>query len=275
MQNMKRSKKVNKLKLNRDNYFSAEANWRYMSVSQYKDFLKCEAAALAKLKGEYEPNKSDAFLAGSYVHAWNEGILEEFKASNPGLYSSRGSSKGQLKSEFKNLDLAIETLANDRLAMMALEGEKEVVMTSELFGVPWKIMIDSYNPSKGRFTDLKTVKSLEDKFWNGTSYESFIEHYRYTTQIAVYSEVERLVSGRDSYLEGLIVAVTKETPPDKAVIGFDTDMIELELLLIEDRLPRIIEVKQGKTESKGCGKCEYCRSKKKLTGIIHYRDLLI
>ncbi len=259
------------MKLNKDNYFSAEANWQYMSVSQYKDFLKCEAAALAKLKGEYEPFKPDAFLAGSYVHAWNEGVLEEFKQDNPALYKKDGT----LYKKYANLDDLIRILETDKLAMMALEGEKEIVMSTELFGTPWKIMIDSYNPSKGRFADLKTVKCLDDKFWNGTNYENFIEYYGYTTQIAVYSEIERLVTGRDNYLEGLIVVVTKEDVPDKVVIGFDTDMIEFELAMVEANLPRILEVKSGKIEPKSCGKCEYCKSKKKLTEIIHYKDLVI
>lgn len=261
---------MNKLKLTRDNYFSTEANWHYMSVSQYKDFRKCESAALAKLKGEYEQAHSDAFLSGSYVHAWNEGTLERFKKENPELYKKDDT----LYAKYEVLNDCIKTLENDRFVMMALEGEKEVIMTEELLGVPWKIMIDSYNPNKGRFTDLKTVRSLGDKFWNGTKYENFIEHYGYTTQIAVYSEVERLVTGRNNYLEGLIVAVTKESPPDKAVIGFDEEMIEFELLKIEMYLPRIIEVKTGKEKPTRCNECKYCRQNKKLTKVIHYSELI-
>lgn len=242
-----------------------------MSVSQYKDFLKCEAAALAKLRGEYQQERTDALLAGKYVHAWNEGKLEKFKQEHPELYKKDGS----LYAKYECLDDCIRTLENDRFAMMALEGQKEVVMTSELFGVPWKIMIDSYNPEKGRFADLKTVKDLHSRYWDNTEkhYQNFIEHYRYTTQIAVYSEIERLVTGRDDYLEGLIVAVTKETPPDKAVIGFDEQMIEYELTGIEVNLPRIIKIKAGEIEPIGCGTCEYCKSKKQLSKVIHYSEI--
>ena len=35
------------LKLTEENYYSNEADWQYMSVSQYKKFLECEAAAVA------------------------------------------------------------------------------------------------------------------------------------------------------------------------------------------------------------------------------------
>lgn len=259
------------MKLNKENYFSRESNKKYMSVSQYKDFLKCEAAALAKINGEYQQDESDALLAGKYVHAWNEGTLEQFKRENPTLYKKDGS----LYAKYEGLDDCIKTLENDRFAMMALEGQKEVVMTADLFGVPWKIMIDSYNPEKGRFADLKTVRDLTTRYWNNANkqYENFIEYCGYTTQIAVYSEVERLTSGRDSYLEGLIVAVTKEKVPDKAVIGFDEEMIEYELVGIEVNLPRIIKIKNDEIAPISCGTCEYCKSIKQLSKVIHYSEI--
>lgn len=259
------------MRLTKDNYFSKEADQQCMSVSQYKSFLQCEAAAMAKLSGEYQEEQKDAFLGGSYVHAWNEGVLEKFKKDNPALYKKNG----ELYAKYSNLDDMIKALEGDRFCMMALEGKKEVVLRAELFGVPWKIMIDSYNPTKGRFADLKAVKSLNDRFYNKElgQYVNFIQHYGYTTQIAVYSEIERLFTDRDDYLEGFIVAVTKENPPNKAVIGFDEDMIQHELMQVEANLPRILQVKNGEVEAKKCGACDYCRSTKKLTGIIHYLEL--
>ncbi|NFO48022.1 hypothetical protein FDB40_14020, partial [Clostridium botulinum] len=83
------------------NYYSIEADKKYMSVSQYKLFKQCEEKAVAKLKGEYKQNESDAFLLGKYIHSWSEGTLEKFKEENPSLYSSQGKTKGQLKSTFK------------------------------------------------------------------------------------------------------------------------------------------------------------------------------
>ena len=44
------------MNLTADNYFSAEANQQYMSVSQFKNFQKCESAALAEIKGEFSAN---------------------------------------------------------------------------------------------------------------------------------------------------------------------------------------------------------------------------
>ena len=59
--------------LTEDNYYSAEADKRFMSVHQYLDFCShmgvqgCEARAMAKLNGEYKEETTDAMLVGSYV----------------------------------------------------------------------------------------------------------------------------------------------------------------------------------------------------------------
>ena len=41
-----------KLELDQNNYYYPEANQQYFSVSQYKDFMQCEAMDLAKIRGE-------------------------------------------------------------------------------------------------------------------------------------------------------------------------------------------------------------------------------
>ena len=42
------------MKLTQANYYGKKSNIQYFSVSQFKDFMKCPAMAMAKLKGEYE-----------------------------------------------------------------------------------------------------------------------------------------------------------------------------------------------------------------------------
>lgn len=262
------------LQLKRDNYFTLEADQQYMSVSQYKNFLKCEAATLAKIKGEYVEPKSDALLLGSYVHAWLDGTIEEFKEHNPEIFSSKGKTKGELKAAYQNANQMIQVLEEDPFIMFALQGEKEVVQTAELFGVPWKIRMDVYNPEKGRIADLKTVKGIYEKYWFDGSYVSFVEAFGYITQMAVYSEVERLNRGGADWLESYLVAVSKEDPPDKAIITIDNDRLALELEEVENKIDRIAAVKYGKEEPKRCEKCDYCRRTKKVSGVIHYLDLV-
>lgn len=268
------------MKLTRENYFSLEANQKYMSVSQFKEFAPawggCEARAMAKVKGEYEEPQKTAFLEGHYVHAWNEGRLEEFKAENPDLYSSRGATAGQLKSNFQHCNKMIEVLKNDPLVMKVLDGQKEVIMTAELFGIEWKIMIDSYQPGKKVFADLKALKEIDGKFWNKEDqvYENFLEHYGYLTQMAIYAEVERRAQGRteEDWFMPHMVVVTKEDPPDHEVIYFDSNMIRSELLKVQQHLPRVIQVKNGLVPPTRCERCAYCRGTKKIRKPKHYNE---
>ena len=61
-----------------DNYYSAEANREYFSVSQYKDFLKCPAMAMAKVAGKYEPDFGRALLLGVSFLRWVRRGLQYF-----------------------------------------------------------------------------------------------------------------------------------------------------------------------------------------------------
>lgn len=268
------------MQLTKENYFSLEANRHYMSVSQFKSFVPafggCEAAAMATLRGEYERPGSTAFMEGKFIHAWNEGTLPEFKADNPDLYSSRGPTAGQLKSNFQHCNQMIEVLESDPYVMMALAGRKEVIMTAELFGIPWKVMLDSYQPGL-LFADLKALKEIDGKFWNKEvqAYENFIEHYGYDIQMSVYAEVEKINSGSQNWLLPHMVIVTKEDPPDHEIIFFDFDLIEQKLQVVSNHIGRVKAVKSGAELPVRCEKCEYCRSTKKIKTIKHYKQLAL
>lgn len=56
------------MQLTRDNYYTPEADWEYMSCSQYQGFLQCEAAQMAKLEGRWKGEDTEAFLVGNYRH---------------------------------------------------------------------------------------------------------------------------------------------------------------------------------------------------------------
>ena len=263
------------MKLTKDNYYSVEANRHYMSVSQYKDFLRCEAGAMAKLETDYKEPKNPAFIMGSYVHAWNDGTLKEFMETHPELFSTRGATKGQLKSEFKLANEMIRVLENDKFAMFALDGQKEIIMTGELYGAPWKIMIDVYNPQFGRFADLKTVADIYKRIYEEElGWCSFVEAYGYVTQMAVYSEIESQNRGSGDWLESYIVAVSKQDPPDKAVISIDYESRVNALNAIEEKIEHILDVKHNGAKPDACGKCDYCRRNKQLTGVIPYQELI-
>lgn len=258
--------------LNEENYYSVQANIHYMSASQYKDFLQCEAAALAKLKGEFKEMKQDALLLGSYVHAAIEGpeAFEKFKNDTPDIFTG----KGELKAQYKHANVMIEAILSDDLCRVVLQGDKEVILTTEMFGSPWKAKIDVLAREYGRFTDLKTVKAIRDKHWDGSKYVSFIQAYKYDVQMALYSEIEKRSSKSFERLEPLIVAVSKEEIPDKEIICFDESTLEMKLAEIEQRMPRILQVKSGQVEAERCGKCTFCRKTKQVQSMTHYLDLL-
>lgn len=255
-------------------YYSPEANLRYMSNSQYKDFIGCEAMAVAKMVGEWNPPPTIEMLVGSYIHAWNEGTLAEFKATHQEMFSSKGPTKGELKSQFLFADQMIDTLQNDPMCMEMLAGQKEVIATAEMFGTEWKIKIDTLKADA--IIDLKTTRSIWDLQWNSfyNCKVSFIENFNYFTQFAIYLEVERIVAERSNWLSPYIVAVSKENPPAKAIISLDDEgRIKHELKQIENNMPHILAIKSGKIKPLSCGRCAYCRATSRVDRIISYREL--
>lgn len=258
-----------------ENYFSLEANKTYMSNSQFKEFVECEAKAMAKLSGELTQEDGTHFLIGKYVHAWNEGELDEFKKENPEIFKK----DGDLKSEFKQADLIIEAIQKDSLFLKALSGQKEQIFTAELFGCEWKIVIDSLFLESKRFGDLKVLKSLDDKFWDTklNCYLSVFEHRGYFTQMAIYAEVLKAALKEKEYYEPFLAVITKDGDyPDKSIISFVSNIepldefIATQLAFVEQRMPRILEVKEGQVEPSRCEKCTYCRQTKLLKGTTHY-----
>lgn len=240
--------------LTNDNYYSQDSNSEYMSVSQYKQFLKCEAAAMTQIRGEWIQPKTTALLVGSYVDSWFEGTLEQFRTENPEIYKKDGS----LKADYIQAENIIRRVQNDDLFMEYMSGEKQIIRTAELFGTKWKIKMDSYHPGK-MIVDLKVMRSMERIMG-----KSFVEHWGYDLQMAVYAAVE----GND--LETYLAVVTKQEPSDLEIIEIPKWRREELLLEVERNMPRILAVKAGHTEPERCGVCEYCRSTKKLTAPIDF-----
>ena len=244
--------------LTNENYYSLEANREYMSVSQYKDFRSCEAMAMATLRGEWKKPETKAMLIGSYVDAWFEGTLEAFKESHPEIFKKNG----HPKADYVLAEKIIDFVQNDPVFMEYMAGEKQVIMTSEFFGTKWKIKIDSYHPGE-KIVDGKVMRTMERIMG-----KSFVEHWEYDVQMAVYSEVVRRVTGLS--LETFLAAVTKQAPPDKEVIHIPEWKREESLANVERDMPRILAVKSGAVPPERCGICEYCRSTKMIKEPISF-----
>ena len=245
-----------KMDLNKKNYHSRKADQVYMSVSQFKKFLKCEAKALAELKGEFEEPQTSAMLVGSYVHAAfesDETFYQLVEKNNDAIFKKRG---GKYQ-EYEQADLMIDSIKNDKFAMFAMEGEKEQIFTANLFGIDWKIKVDSINHERKIFSDLKTTPDLYKRYWSDKydGWVSFIEKWDYVFQMAIYRKVIEQNTG--GLYTPYIIAVTKEKPPNKAIIHFDESRFEFEYEYTEMKLERIMDVKKGKVDPIRCEKCDY------------------
>lgn len=262
--------------LTADNYYSQEANMEYMSVSQFKDFIGtygkvgCEESAMAKLAGEYEEKKSTALLVGSYVDAYFEGAesLERFKDENPDIFTK----SGELKAAYRQADDIIARCEQDAFFSMCMSGEKQVIMTGEVFGVPWKIKIDSYHPDRV-IVDLKVMESITKPKWvRDIGYLDFIRYWGYDLQGAIYQEVVYQNTGKR--LPFYIAAATKETVTNIEVINVQDYFLKEAMTRVEYNLPHVMDVKSGIVAPTKCGSCDYCRKTKVLNGPIGVLDLI-
>ena len=291
------------MKLTNENYFSPEAQMEYMGVSQYKDFLDCPARALATVKGEYKEEMTKAMTVGSYVDSYFEGTLDQFKKDHPevfniklvenddtktkiaevmpelltkgGKWQSGALTKAreahpefftlqmELKADFVQAEEIIQRIESDELFMEHMSGQKQVIKTAQLFGTKWKIKIDSYHPGK-QIDDLKIMRSIERIMG-----VSFVQHWGYDIQMAIYSEIEYLANKKKNKerLETYLDVATKEEPADLAIVHIPAWRRKECLAEVEKNMPRILAYKSGKLEAPGCGTCAYCRGKKKASVI--------
>ena len=264
---------VIQMNLNKKNYYSQEANQEYMSVSQFKDFFKCEALALAKIDGFNEFTSNTALLVGNYVHSYfesDEAHCEFLKENDEAIKTKAG----KPRADFITADNMINKLKNDNFFNFVYQGEKEHILTGEFFGTEWKARIDCLNVEKGYFVDIKTTASMDKRYWSKKYLKmvSFVENYDYVLQMAVYKVLLEKKFGKS--FEPYIMAVSKDEPTNIAAIKFDEERFTAEYDLIETLLPRIIKVKNKEIEPHRCENCAYCKQTKQLTGFIEVGELL-
>lgn len=260
--------------LTNENYFSQEADREYLSVSQYKNFMgtlgkpACEAEAMALLNGEWEREKTTALMVGSYVDAHFEGTLDLFRAQNPSLFKKDGG----LKAEYVKAEEVINRIERDELFMKYMSGEKQVIMTAEMFGANWKIKIDSYLEGKA-IVDLKVMRELHKaEYTKDYGYMNFIQYWGYDIQGAVYQEVVYRNTGKR--LPFFIAAASKEKETDIELIWIPDEHLREKLIEVEQNTPKILALKSGDVEPIRCELCDYCKHTKVLTKPIHFSELL-
>ena len=86
-------------------------------------------------------------------------------------------------------------------------------------------------------------------------------------QAAIYQAIE------GNKLPFYICAVTKEATPDLAVIQIPQHWIDSAMEVIKNEIGLIDAIKRGDIEADRCGKCDYCRTTKKLSRVISADEL--
>lgn len=239
------------MKLTNDNYFSREANEEYMSVSQFKQFASCEAAALAEIKGEFTRTKTPALLVGGYVDAYFEGSTERFKEQNPEIFTK----SGELRSEYRRAEEIIKRIERDELFMELLNGQKQVIRTGEIDGIPIKIKMDVLHSDK--IVDLKVMKDFLP-LWKDGEKQPWFGAWGYDLQGAVYQAIE------GHKLPFILAAATKEPVTDIAAIEIPQELLNERLGYFKGMIRRYDDIKKGLIEPVRCEKCDYCKATKHL-----------
>lgn len=280
------------MELTRDNYYTPEADWEYMSCSQYQSWCECEAKTMAKLEGRWADQDKEAFLVGNYFHTYFEGpeAHEQFIREHYEKIFKTKTVKGK-KGEpdqvvatgkyapFEQADRMIEVAQNDPLiqSLIELPGENEKIMTGELWGVPWRIRLDKYVAAGRMIIDWKTVANISELKWSEAYHQkvTFIDAYGYMMRAAVYTEIEKQNAHSADDASFIIVAISKEDPPDKDALYLNhRQRYDYELDQIKGRLQMIQMIKAGRVKPKRCGCCDYCRATKVLSAIRPYYTLM-
>lgn len=266
------------MELTAENYYDNATSFDYMSTSLYKDFRKCEAFALAKLNGEYMPIMDPtALLVGNYVHSYfeSEASHSAFIEKNKDAMMTKS---GALRAPYKVGDNMIKCLEADQVFNNLYSvGEKEVIVTGDIFGHQWKGKIDSLNLDKQYFCDIKTTADIHKGFWDKDERRKvpFIKEYGYYLQMAVYTELIKQTFGVEC--QPFIFAVSKQTPCDHDAFSFnseqDQEYLKESLEDVKEHQDHIADLIAGRAEPERCGHCEYCRATKQITAFTSAADI--
>lgn len=248
------------MQLNEQNYYSHEADTAFFSASQIKSFKKCEAAAMADLRGLRIREVSQAMMVGQYVDAALTGDLDEWCGCHPEIKKRDGT----LKAEFLQASEMVGRANRDPVFMDYMEGEHQAIFTGELFGCPFKAKFDVLGAD--RIVDLKTTKDMNPVYLPGQGRVDFASAWDWPLQLAIYQELYRQNEG--VRLPCYLAVITKETPADIAIVQIEQERMDAEMAWLEQMMPRYEAIKEGLIEPDRCGKCAWCRESKQLTGPV-------
>ena len=144
--------------------------------------------------------------------------------------------------------------------MRHLSGEKQVIMTGSIKGVPIKIKIDSLRPKE--IVDLKIMKDFEPVYVQDMGLLPWFRGWEYDLQGAVYQEIVRQNTGKR--LPFVLAAATKEKVTDIDNIQLSQDTLDCAMERFERDVELFDAIKKGVIDPERCGTCDYCKMTKTL-----------
>jgi len=251
--------------INNENYFDSDMSMYYMGATQFKEFMQCEAHALALAKHEVESG-TPSMENSSYIDAYFSGEMDQFVESHPDMFKKNG----ELKASFVHMQEVCDFVEEDDMFMKYISGDMQPIMTGEIAGVPFKIKIDAYHKDL-LIVDMKAMKDF-NLIWNEKKKikENFIDYYRYDIQGAIYQEIVYQNTGKR--LPFYIAAMTKEKVPNKAILSISQAKLNDALELVKNLAPRFQAIKEGKIEPRQCGRCDYCKKNFKVQEVVDYEE---
>jgi hypothetical protein len=280
------------MELNNQNYHSPGMNMAYWSNSQYAEFCRCPARAVAGLLGTYKRKRTAAFAFGGLLDRALTCTPEDLEAymRGPESLDDDGASfffdaKGKLRDnkDMRAYNAIVARAKSEPLLASGMKTwTKQAVFTGEIAGLPWKVMLDYWHDKKGSETiiDLKFMADFEDDWVKiigedgrpRTIKAPWYDCSGYFRSMATYREIVR--QNTDTVPLVALFAFTKQEPPDAQSVSFDDDealeRFDRELKEIKDRLFEFEAVKRGGVTAPGCDlpSCDFCRGKHTLDRVV-------
>lgn len=253
------------MKLDKDNYFSKEADLEYMSVSQFKLFKECESKALATITGQEDSTFKDAFLEGHMFEDIVTGHKDKFMAEHPEIISTRGATAGEIKSNYKKVLTSAEKFQEQKFFTDIINRcEQQVILTGEIERVKVKCALDLFDKNTNSIYDIKCMSDFKEQ-WDKINkcYIPWYYSYGYVLQLAVYREIVKQNFGKEPE-EVALIAATKEEIPDIQALRFNKSLLDLELEDFKNKIVYYDNIKKGLINPEACGECSYCKKHKQI-----------
>ena len=237
----------------------------HMSASQYKRWMACPAKELAVQSGLItEPPPGPPLIGGKIFDKLilSPGYtITQARADYPEIVSTRGPSKGDVKSVYAWIEPAAARIQGNAEAMAMVTGQTHIPVDFHFAGSRWIGEIDCLPAVlPGFLVDLKSTKDFHEQWVTsgGSNVKlPFYEAWQYWLQMAVYWHA----LGRTR--QPAVLAVTKQMPrPRMRAFYFDDEgRLAREMWQIEKNMPAILSYKSGDMVPPKCSSddCDYCQ----------------